>query len=301
MKKFITFLLVLSLVVCMGSTAFAKGGETEATETVGEASDTEVIPAESENPESTDVLGFTEPSETIPEDSGNVIDQPSVQTDNTETTETDVTSGDVSTDESQTTVKQEDSGTSEAISPESSIAAEQPQANSDDVPVADTPMVIDETYQVKISWIGMSFTFYEEQNNWSTDTLTNTKTDAHWESTNTQDGCGKFTVENKSSGSINVDFSFTVDGSLEEAGTLLMRFSTKGADDVKKSTDFDTLSLKGVTTGQTGYMYVIPAIGDDFDKTKLQSGGSVKLGTITFTVKPQNITDPTSPEEPGME
>lgn len=297
MRKFITFLLVLSLLVCMGSTALAEGIETETTETVGEVSDTDVTPAESENPESTDVLIFEEMSETLPEDSGDVIDQSSGQTDNAET---DIESDEVSTDESETNVAPEDSGTSETVSPESSIAAEQPQADADDASPADVPMAV-EAYQVKISWVGMNFTYCEEQKTWDPQSATQTITPAHWESTNTSDGCGKFTVQNSSGGSISVDFSFVVDSSLENAGALVMRFSTNSADDVKKSEKFDNLTLKGLKTGSTGYMYVIPAIGDDFDKTKLQENSPVKLGTITFTVKTQSFTDPTSPEEPGLD
>lgn len=150
------------------------------------------------------------------------------------------------------------------------------------------------TYNVEISWKGMKFTYCEKtMGKWSPESLSYVGgSDAHWESSDEGKGYGTFTITNKDSQRIKVDFKF-VSRFPED---VFMRFSTSETDLVTtypNNKGTVTVDKEGIS-----YMYAVPAVSSGANpKEQIKE----TIGTVTITVGPDVFTDPPSPEGPGIE
>lgn len=172
-----------------------------------------------------------------------------------------------------------------------------------------------ETYYVDIAWEGMAFTYNEKQDpTWNPDEMKWNEDghDASWTSTNTQDGCGKITVTNKStdaSEKLTVTVKFIKDGSWSSNQTVRMRMNLDSKPDDwsdggflprDNQIQFDLAPTdRPEQSGESKTVYVIPAIGSGItasDFTKAEN----KLGQITISVATERLSSPPTPDGPEI-
>lgn len=305
MKKLIALLLTLSLLLCMNALVYAAEGDDSGNEpitTVGDASESGVeLTTETDNradptaePVETETTARTEEStETETTDPAEESEMPETAEPVEESTAPENT---VSTVDSETSQK-----------PTGTVSDGDALRSDDEIPAGDMaiaePMAMDtEPYNVTITWTGMKFTYHEG-------------TKGEWDPVNMRpgpDGLHSWTSSDESSptcGTIKVmvnseitkytlimaAFKFDQDESFPSY--VQMRFSTDKAT-VSEGKVTNKLQFNA-DTGNELNMYVIPASGDLTETDFTESEG--KLGNITVTITAQEIHDPFSPEQPGME
>ena len=143
------------------------------------------------------------------------------------------------------------------------------------------------TYQVTLSWSGLSFTYHETTNGtWNTETHDyDTTTPAKWTSGDAGTS-GSITLVNDSNGEVSSVISATMKSEVV-GGNVRMRYSRSadmsGAQVVPYAGLQDTLgAAEGGWPGGTVTYYFLP----NYEPTYNFGGGSeVQIGTITVTVK----------------
>ena len=168
------------------------------------------------------------------------------------------------------------------------------------------PAASGEIYYVDVEWSGMSFTYHAgSKGEWSPDLLRYTgASDAYWTSSDTDTGCGKITLTNKSAPDgeqIDAILSYKQDGGFT-AGSVSMKFATD-AETVKKGEGTArSFTVADLTYNEATEVYVFPAESKNQDGSKkpLEPFGSdVKMGDITITIEVVNF-DPPGPEGPEI-
>lgn len=318
MKKLISLLLALSLLTCVSATVFAMeadgGGE--------DAAAVEVIPetaVDSTAPGQTTLSG--EPAEP----------ETNVQIDETDGTEAAAPAGEPETQEADGQTESPSLPETDALAEESEIsrdpatdvkgsdaqpdAAQEPEEEpvTGESPLLAAPMAEGpSTYSVTVTWTGLIFTYHpERKTGWNPESKTYQSTvEAHWTSSDSFSGekkYGTFTVKANESNEagINVNFTFSADGSLPEVlkSKIGMKFSSaSGEAAVALRSPNNRASIENLESGTTSYMYVTPAVNKTVTPQQIKesfSDDGLKLGTITIVLE-SAWSDPESFDGPEI-
>lgn len=327
MKKIIALFLALSLLVCMSSNAFAETGDDEAPATVVE---TTPEPASAVEP-----AASVEPMQesTMPEqhDQEEPVEPTSPQEESVEPIPPQEEPAEsASPQEEPENSTQENSAEAQPSEITTPIEGDDPGK-----PAGDQPAPINETYNVTISWSGMSFTYKApSKGTWDpkagtpeqVPTYVGGNEKAIWESSD-NNGYGTFTIVNNHTDQITVTFTFQADSSLG-SNNVGMRFYDGTSPSASAFDSIKPVSSKEVTveTSETKKLYVLPTLRASVSANSFTNPESITFGTMTITVSPDEWTDPPAegpeifddepvdtddlgvaevdpsiPEEPGME
>ena len=310
MKKIIALLLALSLLLCMSATVLAaegKDGGDEPTATVEAVSETaadssateELVPAEAAEPETTDQTDESGETETTAPAGEHETQEADGQPESPALPEENVPTGDSEISQEPTdAVPDRDAQPDAAEEPEEEPAVEES-------PSLAAPMAMNATYNVSVSWSGLSFTYHEpSKGTWNPATQTYTGAGAGYWTTSDGNGYGTITVKSDQ----EIDFSNMFDVKIafkkNEGFTpfLAMRFS-ETAGNVKTSTKSNgVLKFNTETETQEQKIYLYPFYSEsEMNAGVFESAGN-NLGTIIITIQAfQGGGDPEYPEQPGIE
>ena len=306
MKKIIALLLTLSLLLCVNATVFAAEGDDGSNEpatTVADVSETDAGSTTEEKSDPTEDPNEAETFSPAEQSEESETSEPAEESGTPETTEpTDESTapeGDVSSGDSEVSQEPTDNEENDNMQPASPGNAE--RVTNGEI-LGDSPVARNATFNVTVTWTGMSFTYHEKpKGQWDPTHLTYGDDGQHsWTSSDIENpSCGTITVTvNSDIGDLDLvtaSFRFTKEASFTP--TVRMRFS-----DTKEnvSSGGTTGSLEfDVDTEKEQSMYVIPASGTltsaDFENAQN------KLGIITVTITAEELHDPSQPEQPGIE
>lgn len=313
MRKIISLLLALSLLMCMGVSAIA--------------AENNINPAaESDNIITSETSAVSEGSEEIPKSEivseSNVPDE-SVTSEQTKESDESAVPEDTNNTENSTVV--EDSGQPEGdttLSEGDEIDSQEILDTSvDGEPMDEGVMPIADSYSVNISWTGMVFTYTAASNGrWDPNPNVFAYVDkgqkGTWQSSDGK-GYGTFTVKinHEMTETIRVSFQFVKNSTDEDAFVPALRMKFSKSTSMSPVT-FDTGELYFYSTDQSKEqkLYAVPSIlsvtPDDFGG----EGKQKKLGTVTISIavvddsewqdpipEQPEIGDLVSPEQPGIE
>lgn len=312
MKKLMSLLLALSLLVCMGTAAFAKESESDGnssaatapdvSETIVESNAEEEINSaeeidESETSETVDSVEEAETSEsTVPEE------EPDDSSKNEAGAETTATAGESavpkdepSAGESAGSQEQPETGAGNSTQSTDNIEPNESEGLS-----AVSPMAVEaDTYSVTISWVGLSFTYNAApKGKWDPESLSYGPSTGSptWTSSDGEKGYGTFTVKcDKAESDLTVSFSYK---STATFGTR-MKFSdtTEFSDSTINAKNVEFLSTEANVEKK---LYVVPEVNTIAATAEAFAASQNKLGTITITIQASSWGDPASPEEPEI-
>ena len=322
MKKIIVLLLTLSLLICTNAIVYATEGDDGSNEPIATVEDTSETAVESYTKEEADPTDDTnEADKSVPTEESAEMETsaPVEQSDDSETSdpaaESEMPEATEPTDESNASEGDVSTGSSEVSQEPVGNEADgdmQPASNGEPITngeiLGDSPLSVNSTYNVTVSWTGMEFTFHEgSKGTWNPNAdppAWESPTDSYWTS-NGEGDCGTITITNKTVGeenSLTVNISFTKDPAFGSK-TVRMRFS-ESSSAVKNSKTYSMSDI--VVTAPTlpdssveKKIYVFPAKGKDVGDAEF-TAASNKLGTITVTIVPEELEDPMLPSGPEI-
>ena len=271
MKKIISLLLTMSLLLCMDSSVIATedGGDQSET-SVSDSFDTVLTSSSSEEEE-----------QSVEQQISDSVGEPEMS----ETTES-----------SEVSQKPESTEANDGMEPASNGELSMENEIPGDSPV---PMS-GETYDLTISWSGMDFTYKPAtQGEWNPESLSYGESDGKptWTSSNGSD-YGTFTVKcNDTNSDITVMFKFTKNTAFTP--TAKMKFSTDtGFSRPQKDTCY--LEFGSDDTGTSQSLYVQPEVNTKTTTAESFEAAGNKLGDITITVEVTEMGNPTRPSGPEI-
>ena len=185
-------------------------------------------------------------------------------------------------------------------------AAEEPEEEpAEESPLPAAPMAVNATYNVSVSWSGLSFTYHEpSKGTWDPATQTYTGVGAgYWKASDGND-YGTITVKNNQ----EIDFSNMFDVKItfkkNDSFTpfLAMRFSEKPEDVKTSNSSSGVLKFDTETEANEQKIYLYPFYRESEMNADVFANASNTLGIITITIKAfEGGGDPEYPEQPGIE
>ena len=333
MKKIIALLLTLSLLLCTNAIVLAAEGDDSGNEPltmVENVSETGVEPT-TETDDRADPTD--EPAET----------EATEPTEESDETETNVSSGDSETSDTtepaeestvpEDTAPAEDSETSQeptdTVSDGDTKPADGEEITQDGDAEIDSPMAVADTYNIKIEWTGLVFTYHEatrgrwDPNNEGGPAWVEPQP-AHWTSSDpSNNDCGTLTITN------NVDELKSVKATIKFApesqwGEYKVGLIMSETESEVTTTDPDNSNIYWssskskpvqIQKGEAKKVYVRPGVSTDTLSNAtfkgMQESSPTLFGNITITINPDindpeyseqpGTGDPASPEQPGME
>ena len=299
MKKIITLFLILSLLLCMSATAFAEASD--------DGSEVPIAMVEG-TPELSPELS-PEPTPTVaPETSAKPAEEATVQ----ESPQQEETEEEQPVEEEEPAGKEPMQEESTQEEPAGEDSAENVLPMEDEQPIGDLPMVTatSATYNVKIEWSGMSFTYHEaDKGKWNpqldTPAYEGGTDKGYWTSSEESVDYGIITITNSSdvnSEALSVNITFSK-GQTFNGKTMRMKFS-ESSSTVKDTNayglyDITVSSPTSLDAPVVKKFYVYPNKGTNVTAEDFQSAGGT-LGTITITISAEITESPQNPDGPEI-
>lgn len=322
MKKIIVLLLTLSLLICTNAIVYATEGDDSGSEPIATVEDTSETAVESYTEEEADLTEEPSESETTAPTEEPSESEATVPTEESAVPETSNSAAESVTPET-TEPKDESVAPEVDVSTVSSETSEesvgnkaegnmQPASNAKPVSngeiLGDSPVARNATYNIKIEWKGLAFTYHEPQKgNWNPETGTYDagENGGYWTSSDENNSnCGTITVTNNN-GTVDIGSEFKVKFAFEKNSSfnlMKMRFSTD-LSSVKNSTNASgELSFLEENAPNSQSIYIYPYYDETEMTAEVFEKAQNRLGTIKITIEAFEAGgNPTYPEEPGIE